>query len=145
MTLDFSAEIANIFSRKSSYFLLMTGLSNHTVASTCYVVAYVSFVCSHEQDKHDNVNVSEMQLRNTENLLPKNNSSNQTRERSSENSSPLLVSVDLTPVCTPLEAESLEPVDVFVLIVFVTSILVVTLRDAPADKSTARKLPVERA
>ena len=42
------------------------------------------------------------------------------------------------PVRTSSEVESLEPVDVFVLMVFVTSILVVTLRDAPAEQKTAQ-------
>jgi hypothetical protein len=42
------------------------------------------------------------------------------------------------PVRTSSEVESLEPVDVFVLMVFVTSILVMTFGDAPAEQKTAQ-------
>jgi hypothetical protein len=48
------------------------------------------------------------------------------------------VSIGLRTVRTLLESESLESVDVFVLVVFVTPSLVVILRDAPAEQKTAQ-------
>jgi hypothetical protein len=48
------------------------------------------------------------------------------------------VSIGLRTVRTLPESESLESVDVFVLVVFVTPSLVVILRDAPAEQKTTQ-------
>lgn len=77
-------------------------------------------------------------MRNRENVPSRNTyfSHKNNGKNLLENNLPLLVSTVLTPVRTTPEVESLESVDVFVLTVFVTSILVVTLRDAPVKQRT---------
>jgi hypothetical protein len=67
-----------------------------------------------------------------------NNLRSQTPKRPLKNNSPLFLPKDLTPLVTLLEADSLESVAVFVLMVFVTSTLVVTLRETPAQKRTVQ-------